>query len=138
MAVEEYGTGISKRAVITSGVEMADEEVVFMERSETIPTQRSDSAVKSGANGPRSIEGTELIDELGPIPTFPPVALDPETGRMLPISDEEIAARREAVLRMLKVLHQITDESDTDENWRDVYQSIDAGRPHRPLFKGLY
>jgi hypothetical protein len=57
---------------------------------------------------------------------------------MLPISDEEIAARRDAVLRMLKVFHQITDESDTDENWREVYRNIDAGRPHRPLFKGLY
>lgn len=109
-----------------------------MERSETIPTREPNSAVKSGANGSGSIEGTELIDELGPIPTFPPVALDPETGRMLPISDEEIASRCDAVLRMLKVLHQITDESDTDENWREVYRNIDAGRPHRPLFKGLY
>ena len=39
---------------------------------------------------------------------------------------------------LLKVLHQITDESDTDENWREVYRNIDAGRPHRPLFKGMY
>jgi hypothetical protein len=109
-----------------------------MERSETTATRGSDSAVNRGSYGSPSIEGTELFDELGPIPTFPPVTLDPKTGRMLPISDEEIAARREAVLRMLEVLHLITDESDTDERWRDVYQSLDAGRPHRPLFKGTY
>jgi hypothetical protein len=109
-----------------------------MERSETISTRGPHSAAQSGADGSGSVEGTELVDELGQIPTFPPVALDPMTGRMLPISDEEIAARRDAVLRMLKVLHQITDESDTDENWREVYRNIDAGRPHRPLFKGLY
>jgi hypothetical protein len=90
------------------------------------------------ANSSRSVEGTELVDELGPIPAFPPVALDPKTDRMLPISDEELAARRDAILRMLKVLDQITDESDTDENWREVYRNIDAGRPHRPLFHGLY
>ena len=98
----------------------------------------SESPATSGVIGPRSIEGTELADDLGPIPSFPPLALDPETGRMLPISDEEFDARRDAALRMLVVLEQITDESDTVERWREVYRNIDAGRPHRPLFEGLY
>ena len=98
----------------------------------------SESVATSGVNGSRSIEGTELADDLGPIPSFPPLALDPETGRMLPISDGELDARREAALRMLVVLEQITDESDTDEKWREVYRNIDSGRPHRPLFEGLY
>jgi len=98
----------------------------------------SGSIATNGANGSGSIEGTELTDELGPIPSFRPLALDPETGRVLPISDEELAARRDAALRMLKVLDQITDESDTDEEWREVYRNIDACRPHRPLFRGLY
>jgi len=57
---------------------------------------------------------------------------------MLPISDEELAARRDAALRMLQALDQITDESDTDEKWSEVYRNIDACRPHRPLFRGLY
>lgn len=96
------------------------------------------SIARSGANGSGAFEGTELADELGPIPSFPPLALDPETGRVLPVSDQELAARRDAALRMLKVLDQITDESDTDEKWSEVYQNIDSCRPHRPLFRGLY
>ena len=79
-----------------------------------------------------------MFDELGPIPSFPPLSLDPETGRMLPLSRQELDARRDAALRMLKVLDQVTDENDTEENWREVYRNIDAARPHRPLFKGLY
>jgi hypothetical protein len=84
------------------------------------------------------VEGTELADELGPIPAFPPLALDPETGRMNPRSPEELDARRDAARRMLRFLDQITDESDTDENLREVYRNIDAFRPHRPLFEELY
>jgi len=103
-------------------------------------TQRgelSSSTVNTGT-GRRLVQGTELADELGPIPSFPPVALDPGTGRMIPLSREELDERRDAALRMLKVLDQITDENDTDENWREVYRNIDAFRPHRPLFKELY
>jgi hypothetical protein len=96
------------------------------------------SATSTTSAVPRSSANTELVDELGPIPSFPPVALDPETGRMIPLSREEIEARRDAALRMLKVLDQITDENDTDENWSEVYRNIDAFRPHRPLFEGLY
>ncbi len=109
-----------------------------MEQSQITPAEETRSIGKGGENASVSVEGTELVDELGPIPTFPALALDPETGRMLPISEEEKAARRDAVLRMLRVLHQITDDSDTDENWREVFRNIDAGRPHRPLFQGLY
>ena len=31
----------------------------------------------------------------------------------------------------------MTDETDTDEVWRDVMRGIDESRPHRPLFVGL-
>ena len=90
------------------------------------------------ANGQESLAEPRVNDELGPIPAFPPASLDPATGRMLPISDEELSARRTAVLRMLKVLDGITDESDTEEKWREVFRNIDSCRPHRPLFQGLY
>ena len=61
--------------------------VSVMGQGETIPTREPDFAVKSGANGSGSIEGTELVDELGPIPTlFPLAALDPGAGTTAPRS----------------------------------------------------
>ena len=32
----------------------------------------------------------------------------------------------------------MTDETDTDEVWAEVFRSIDEGRPHRKLFEGMY
>ena len=40
-----------------------------------------------------------LCDDDGPIPEFPALAVDCSTGRILPISDEERAARRAAAIR---------------------------------------
>jgi hypothetical protein len=79
-----------------------------------------------------------LCDEEGPIPSFPPIPIDPVTGRILPISDEERAARRAAAIRAIKAIGRITDETDTDERWREVYRGIDESRPHRKLFEGMY
>lgn len=78
-----------------------------------------------------------LCDEQGPIPVFPPAALDSD-GRLLPISEEERKARADAAIRALKALSQISDETDTDEGWAEVYRDLDAQRPHRPLFEGQY
>jgi hypothetical protein len=83
-------------------------------------------------------ESAPLCDSEGPIPTFPPVAVDPATGRILPMSEEERAARRAAAIRAIKAIRQITDETDTDERWREIYRGIDEGRPHRKLFEGMY
>jgi hypothetical protein len=102
------------------------------------PEKAPESITQNTGNGSRLSDGPELADELGPIPTFPPLTLDPATGRVLPVSNEEHAARRDAALRMLKVLDQMTDENDTDEMWQEVYRNIDASRPHRPLFRGLH
>ena len=127
---------VGVREALVSG--QSPREQNGMVDGQAVRENESGSIVNRGANGSGAIDGTQLADELGPIPSFPPLALDPETGRILPVSDEELAARRDAALRMLAVLDQITDESDTDEKWREVYRNIDACRPHRPLFTGLY
>ena len=80
--------------------------------------ERERPSIDSGARiGSDLLGQAELSEDLGPIPSFRPLSLDPETGRMLPVSDEELVARREAALRMLEVLDTLTDENDTDEKW---------------------
>ena len=107
------------------------------EEGHTTRTEESRSVTPNSATVARSVEGSELVDELGPIPSFPPLSLDPETGRMIPLSQAELEARRDAALRMLKVLHTITDEHDTDENWREACRNIDAPSGHRPFLREL-
>jgi excisionase family DNA binding protein len=67
-----------------------------------------------------------------------PGAVDPATGRLRPLTDRERRARSEALGRALDAIAGMTDETDTDEVWRDVLRGIDEGRPHRPLFEGSY
>jgi hypothetical protein len=81
---------------------------------------------------------TQLTDANGPIPEFPPPRLDPETGRLLPISQEELDARRDAALRMLAVIGEVTDETDTDERWEEFMRAYDESHPLRPQFEGMY
>ncbi len=78
----------------------------------------------------------ELSDDLGPIPRFPPRALD-ERGRVIPLSSEERRARSDAAIRALKALRQLPDDDPpgTDERFM---RGIDSHRPHRPLFEGMY
>jgi hypothetical protein len=49
-----------------------------------------------------------LRDDQGPIPMFPPRALDAR-GRMIPLSPEEDAARRSAAIRALEAIRQLPD-----------------------------
>jgi hypothetical protein len=77
-----------------------------------------------------------LCDEQGPIPAFPPRALDAQ-GRLIPLSPEERQARSAAVLRALRAITLIPDD-DPPELSAEGMRDIDAHRPHRPLFEGLY
>ena len=84
------------------------------------------------------IEQVSLCDSEGPIPVFPPLAIDPATGRVLPMSDDEREARRAAAIRAIDAIAQITDETDTVELWTEGMRDLDAHRPHRKLFEGMY
>jgi hypothetical protein len=65
-----------------------------------------------------------LSDERGPIPVFGPARIS-ESGRLL-MSDEEAATRRDAAIRALAVIGGITDETDTDEVWADVFRGLEG------------
>lgn len=65
-----------------------------------------------------------LSDERGPIPTFGPARTD-SRGRLF-MSDEELAARRDAAMRALAAISSITDETDTDEVWDEVFRGLEG------------
>jgi hypothetical protein len=69
---------------------------------------------------------------------FPLSGVKRTRGSLPKRTEEERKARSEALKRALDLMETITDETDTDENWREVMRGIDEGRPHRPLFKGHY
>ena len=73
---------------------------------------------------------------IAPTPA-PEVTIDPKTGRLLPLTDEQRKARSEALARVFSELAP-ADETETDELWKEVFRGIDEGRPHRPLFEGMY
>jgi hypothetical protein len=82
-------------------------------------------------------QAIDLADELGPIPTFPPRALD-EHGRLIPISLEERKARSGAIIRTLKALAELPDEEPAVPN-EVIWRGLDAERPPgQKLFEGLY
>lgn len=64
--------------------------------------------------------------------------IDPVTGKARPLSEEERRARSESLRLALAEMAEITDETDTDEVWAEVFRGIDESRPHRPLFKGQH
>lgn len=71
-------------------------------------------------------------------PTSPRTdTVDPKTGRLLALTDEELDARAEAMARVFSELVP-PDENETDEQWAEVFRGIDEERPHRPLFEGKY
>src|SRR5690349_10834093 len=61
-----------------------------------------------------------------------------ENGRIKTMTEEENQRRARAFEKAMKELAQITDETDTEEMWREVAKGIDQHRPHRPLFREYY
>jgi len=75
---------------------------------------------------PGQVENDGLVDEKGPIPAFGPARTD-EQGRIV-MSEEEWEARRAASIRAMKALAKITDETDTDEVWDQVFKGLEEAR----------
>jgi hypothetical protein len=100
------------------------------------PLDELDLVAAEGTNGSGPPPVTELRDEIGLIPTFPPLAFD-EHGRVIPLGPEERAARRDAAVRALKALRDLPDD-DPPGTEEAMMRGIDEGRPHRPLFEGMY
>ncbi len=59
-----------------------------------------------------------------------------DQGRIIPPTAAEFEARKAAALRMIEKVRSIPDEPGEDD--RDFFRIIDAERPWRPLFEGLY
>ena len=51
-----------------------------------------------------------------------------DSGRLLPLTEEEHRARSEAIARAFDELAAITDETDTDELWEEFKRGIDEDR----------
>jgi len=52
------------------------------------------------------------------------------------LTDEQRKARSAKLAETIAKMATVTDETDTDEVWRNVFRGIDESRPHRPLFEG--
>jgi hypothetical protein len=68
-------------------------------------------------------------------PTETPI-IDPATGQLRPLSAEERRARSQSLRRTLAEIDTITDETDTDEVWAEVYRGLTAARPECPPANG--
>jgi hypothetical protein len=69
---------------------------------------------------------------------LPPSGLGPD-GKIIHMNEEERRAWCEAACRRLSEIAGMTDpEGEPSDSMERMMRGIDEGRPHRPLFKGLY
>ncbi len=59
------------------------------------------------------------------------------TGRVHPISAEEQARNARAIAELVERMLAMPDE-DPPGAWEEAMRDLDAHRPHRKLFEGLY
>jgi hypothetical protein len=59
------------------------------------------------------------------------------TGRVLPISPEEQAQDAKAIAAFVELMFALPDD-DPPGAWEEAMRDLDAQRPHRKLFEGLY
>lgn len=72
---------------------------------------------------PGPIPHDGLSDDQGPIPAFGLVPID--AHGQITMSQEEWDARRAASIRAMSALGEITDESDRDEIWDEVFRGLE-------------
>jgi hypothetical protein len=58
-------------------------------------------------------------------------------GKLPPINEEERRLRAEALRETLEAISLIPDD-DPPGTFEEFMRGIDEGRPHRPMFKGMY
>ena len=59
------------------------------------------------------------------------------TGRVRPISAEQQARNAQAIAAFVDLMLAMPDE-DPPDAWEEAMRDLDANRPHRKLFEGLY
>jgi hypothetical protein len=59
------------------------------------------------------------------------------TGRVLPITPEEQAQDAKAIAAFVELMFALPDD-DPPGAWEEAMRDLDAQRPHRKLFEGLY
>ncbi len=59
------------------------------------------------------------------------------TGRVLPITPDEQAQDAKAIAAFVELMFALPDD-DPPGAWEEAMRDLDAQRPHRKLFEGLY
>ena len=75
--------------------------------------------------------------ELTSVPSANRVPCNDATGRVRPISAEEQARKAQAIAAFVDLMLAMPDE-DPPGAWEEAMRDLDAHRPHRKLFEGLY
>jgi hypothetical protein len=70
-----------------------------------------------------------------PSPRYKPA--NDATGRILPITPEEQARNARAIAALVERMLAMPDE-DPPGAWEEAMRDLDAHRPHRKLFEGMY
>jgi hypothetical protein len=66
-----------------------------------------------------------------------PLPCNAATGHVVPLTPEKQARNAEAIAVLVERMLAMPDE-DPPGAWEDAMRDLDAQRPHRKLFEGLY